>query len=32
MTFVTTKEGIHIFYKDFGGRDAQPIIFIMAGR
>ena len=25
--FVTTKDGINIFYKDWGGKDAQPIVF-----
>jgi non-heme chloroperoxidase len=27
MTFVTTKDGIQIFYKDWGPRNAQPIVF-----
>jgi non-heme chloroperoxidase len=27
MTFVTTKDGAQIFYKDWGPRDAQPIVF-----
>lgn len=27
MTFVTTKDGTNIFYKDWGPRDAQPIVF-----
>jgi len=25
--FVTTKEGVQIFYKDWGPKDAQPIVF-----
>ena len=27
MTFVTTKDGIQIFYKDWGPKNAQPIVF-----
>ena len=27
MAFVTTKDGVNIFYKDWGSRDAQPIVF-----
>jgi non-heme chloroperoxidase len=27
MGFVTTKDGVEIFYKDWGPRDAQPIAF-----
>lgn len=27
MTTVTTKDGVHIFYKDWGPRAAQPIFF-----
>ena len=27
MTFVTTKDGTKIFYKDWGPKDAQPIVF-----
>jgi len=27
MTFVTTKDGTNIFYKDWGPKDAQPIVF-----
>src|SRR5262245_9055442 len=27
MTFVTTKDGVEIFYKDWGPKDAQPIVF-----
>lgn len=27
MTFVTTKDGTDIFYKDWGPRNAQPIVF-----
>jgi non-heme chloroperoxidase len=27
MNMLTTRDGIHIFYKDFGPRDAQPIVF-----
>ncbi|WP_408002862.1 alpha/beta fold hydrolase [Pseudorhizobium marinum] len=26
-TFVTTKDGVEIFYKDWGPKDAQPIVF-----
>jgi non-heme chloroperoxidase len=25
--FVTTTDGVHIFYKDWGPKDAQPIVF-----
>ncbi|MGV6489670.1 alpha/beta fold hydrolase [Stenotrophomonas bentonitica] len=25
--FVTTKDGVRIFYKDWGPRDAQPVVF-----
>ncbi|NTD89195.1 alpha/beta fold hydrolase [Agrobacterium tumefaciens] len=25
--FVTTKDGVHIFFKDWGPKDAQPIVF-----
>jgi non-heme chloroperoxidase len=27
MPFITTKDGTQIFYKDWGPRDAQPIVF-----
>lgn len=27
MPFVTTQDGVEIFYKDWGPRDAQPIVF-----
>ena len=27
MTYITTKDGTRIFYKDWGARDAQPIVF-----
>ena len=27
MTFVKTKDGIEIFYKDWGPKDAQPLVF-----
>ncbi|WP_148663767.1 alpha/beta fold hydrolase, partial [Agrobacterium pusense] len=27
MGFVTTKDGTEIFYKDWGPKDAQPIVF-----
>ncbi|MGX5846664.1 alpha/beta fold hydrolase [Mesorhizobium sp. PL10] len=27
MTFVDTKDGTQIFYKDWGPRDAQPLVF-----
>ncbi len=27
MAFVTTKDGVDIFYKDWGPKDAQPIVF-----
>ena len=27
MTFVTTKDGTEIFYKDWGSKHAQPIVF-----
>ena len=26
-SFVTTKDGVDIFYKDWGPKDAQPIVF-----
>jgi len=32
MTYVTTKDGAQIFYKDWGPKNAQPIVFITAGR
>jgi non-heme chloroperoxidase len=27
MSFITTKDGTRIFYKDWGAKDAQPIVF-----
>ena len=27
MSFITTKDGTRIFYKDWGPKDAQPIVF-----
>jgi non-heme chloroperoxidase len=27
MTTVTTRDGVEIFYKDWGPKDAQPIVF-----
>jgi non-heme chloroperoxidase len=27
MAYVTTKDGVEIFYKDWGAKDAQPIVF-----
>jgi non-heme chloroperoxidase len=27
MTTVTTKDGVQIFYKDWGPKNAQPIVF-----
>ena len=27
MTYITTHDGTRIFYKDWGLRDAQPIVF-----
>ena len=27
MTFVTAEDGTNIFYKDWGPKDAQPIVF-----
>jgi non-heme chloroperoxidase len=27
MTFVKTKDGVNIFYKDWGPKEAQPIVF-----
>ncbi|QNP47935.1 alpha/beta fold hydrolase [Diaphorobacter aerolatus] len=27
MSFVTTKDGVQIFYKDWGPKEAQPIVF-----
>src|SRR5262245_46053561 len=27
MTFVTTKDGTQIFYKDWGPKNAQPLVF-----
>ncbi|MBD3734255.1 MAG: alpha/beta hydrolase, partial [Sphingopyxis sp.] len=27
MTTITTTDGTHIFYKDWGPKDGQPIVF-----
>jgi non-heme chloroperoxidase len=27
MSYVTTQDGVEIFYKDWGSKDAQPIVF-----
>jgi len=27
MAYVTTKDGVQIFYKDWGPKDAQPVVF-----
>lgn len=27
MAFVTTKDGVSIYYKDWGPKEAQPIVF-----
>ncbi len=27
MAFVTTKDGVNIYFKDWGPREAQPIVF-----
>src|SRR5829696_9043066 len=27
MTYITTKDGTRIFYKDWGSGDSQPIVF-----
>jgi non-heme chloroperoxidase len=27
MTTITTHDGVEIFYKDWGPKDAQPIVF-----
>jgi non-heme chloroperoxidase len=27
MTFIATKDGVEIFYKDWGPKDAQPVMF-----
>jgi non-heme chloroperoxidase len=27
MAFITTKDGVDIFYKDWGAKEAQPIVF-----
>ena len=27
MAFITTKDGAQIYYKDWGPRDGQPIVF-----
>lgn len=32
MNTVTTKDGVEIFYKDWGPKSAQPIMFHHAGR
>lgn len=26
-TFITTKDGVNLFYKDWGPKDAQPVVF-----
>ena len=31
MAYVTTQDGVEIFCKDSGSKDAQPIVFITAG-
>ena len=28
MSFVTTKDGVEIFFKDWGPKNAQPIVFL----
>jgi hypothetical protein len=32
MTHITTQDGTHIFYKDWGPTSAQPMCSITAGR
>jgi non-heme chloroperoxidase len=32
MAFVTTQDGVNIYFKDWGPKEAQPIVFITAGR
>ena len=27
MAFVTTKDGVNIYFKDWGPKEAQPIVF-----
>ena len=27
MTYLTTRDGTRIFYKDWGPKDSQPIVF-----
>lgn len=27
MTYASTKDGVQIFYKDWGPKDAQPLVF-----
>ena len=27
MAYITTKDGTRIFYKDWGSKDTQPIVF-----
>ena len=27
MNFISTRDGVQIFYKDWGPRDAQPLVF-----
>ncbi|MEL6485996.1 MAG: alpha/beta hydrolase, partial [Pseudomonadota bacterium] len=27
MSFITTRDGTNIFYKDWGPKDAQPVVF-----
>jgi len=31
MPTITTKDGTEIFYKDWGDKNAQPIVFTMVG-
>jgi hypothetical protein len=32
MNTITTKEGIQIYFKDWGSRNGSPSCFTMAGR
>lgn len=32
MTTLTTRDGVEIFYKDWGPKEAQPIVFHQGGR